>query len=172
MASRKRKDRKKKRPIGRPHRPATPQQAMADLTRKHGGLEHILVDSPDMEKMSEVLIEFLDPYLDPFRSLKELTNLVNMGVAAWNVALLPEPNREQALREAMALIPPDGQVILRALLDSLVRRKLTLFADIRRGILDVQVTRQPDGSPHLSVVSTLPLPTLDPNVPPEQPPSP
>jgi hypothetical protein len=163
MASRKRKDRKKKRPIGRPNRPADPLQALA---RRHEGDAVVIATPPGEEKMSGVIIEFLDPYMDKWKDLAQLRTLVAFGAIAWNAALLPEDDREQSLRIAEAMTPPEGRSLLRAVLSDLVRRKFTHFASDTRAIIDYQVTMTPTG-PYVAIASSRPPPPAHPGVPPE-----
>lgn len=170
MASRKRKD-KKKRPIGRPHRPANlpprPADTARELTRRYGRPIQVIHNAAGQEKMSEVLYEFLEPYLDQWNTVEEFRRLVAIGAVAWNAGLLRGAKREDCLRRAESLAAPEGRVFLAGVLHTLVQRKLTRFADNTWTIIDYRVTEQPDGSPHLTVVSTLPKPSADPDAPPQ-----
>jgi hypothetical protein len=47
--------------------------------------------------MSEVLLEFIEPYRNLAHNDSALKKLIALGVVAWNVSLLPEDQREKSL---------------------------------------------------------------------------
>src|SRR6516162_3546673 len=49
--------------------------------------------------MSEVLLEFISPYRDKAADDAALERLIGLGIMAWNVALLPEAEREKTIDE-------------------------------------------------------------------------
>ena len=103
--------------------------------------------------MSEVLLEFLEPYSEHWVSQGQFEKLVIVGVIAWNAALLPGSKREDFLREMMQTVPPDVRSDMRVILAEMILRKELLFASNKRMIVSFDVTMTPAG-PHLSVVST------------------
>ncbi|MFN6153740.1 MAG: hypothetical protein ACK4YK_04150 [Dolichospermum sp.] len=59
-------------------------------------------------KMSDVLKQFVDPYLHTVHNLKQCKALLSLGVVAWNASLLSEsgitvPNRENCTLRLKAL---------------------------------------------------------------------
>ena len=118
--------------------------------------EIIIRDPPGMEKMSEVLEDFVGPHWDQAPTEEALRNLLNVAAVAWNAALLPSEEREKLHQKSQQMLPADQRDDFRAIVDSLIQRKLAHFADNRRAILSIDLTMQPTG-PYLEVMSTLPV---------------
>jgi len=145
MASKKKKEKRRQR-----------QREKQKASRAHKGSfgDFLVVDSlPGEAKMSEVLLEFIEPYGNTCGSEEEFKKLIGLGAVAWNAAFYSGGEREQFLQEMMATIPPEARQAMRALVDEMIRRKETYFAGNTRVIVDYQVTMTPNG-PHLSVMST------------------
>jgi len=118
----------------------------------------LLVESPPGHSMSEVLLDFIDPYLDESPEDEEdadgLRNVLAVAVVAWNAAILPSQKGEKLIEACLATMPEQMRAEARQWLDELVRRKHQHFADNRRLIIDYTVTMRSDG-PHVQVMSTL-----------------
>lgn len=106
-------------------------------------------------KMSEVFWDFVDPYLGHTKSEADLRNLLNLGMAAWNLPLSPEDKRPAFIRKLPELVPEDAQADTASILAEMIRRKETQFADNKRFIVSYELTMTRTG-PHLSVMSTFP----------------
>jgi hypothetical protein len=118
-----------------------------------------IVKNPKGEvKMSDVLEEFVEPYLPEASGLNQRKMLFEMAIIAWNLALMPESQRQSALEDlinqAIRKKNPRDQQDMRNLLDEMVTRKLQLFSANQRYILDYQLEDIGDQF-HLSVASTL-----------------
>ena len=114
----------------------------------------IVATPPGGEKMSAVLLEFLEPYSEQWRNEEEFRKLVNLAVAAWNAALFPDSERDKAIQEIVDTVPPEIRADLREILEGMIQRKITHFGGNKRAIINYEVTMRNAG-PHLSVVSTL-----------------
>jgi len=113
-------------------------------------------DSPEHEKMSKVLLDFVAPYTASARSDEDFKKLVVLGLVAWNAALLPAEERQEPLANLAAkAAPSDTRADFQAIIGSMVERKEKYFAENRRLILAHHWTIAGNG-PHLSVVSTMP----------------
>jgi hypothetical protein len=146
MAARKKKkkrDRKKRLRARKPGFPHLPPDST------------VIANPPGEAKMSEVLLEFIEPYTDERSTTEDLKKVLSVATLAWNLALFPEAERPARLQEIEAAVPPDVRPTMRAFVEEMLQRKLTYFAHIRRAILDYQVSMTPDG-PHVQVISTLP----------------
>jgi len=117
------------------------------------------IEPKGQPKMSEVLEEFVEPYL----SLTDTDNgqrvLLHLAAAAWNAALLPAGERE-AMIDAFVdktsdIFPKGGQKEIRKLLLAMVERKLALFDDNKRFIVSIDMTGNEKGG-YLSVASLTP----------------
>jgi hypothetical protein len=135
-------------------------------------------------KMSEVLLQFIEPYRELAQDDAALKKLIALGVVAWNTALLPESERGAALDEFGTGLFVGRWARLRRKLGGLVRRwigagratgddvqapllsefkeivhemigrKIECFAHNRRCIVSCEVNTGEEGV-HLVVVSTL-----------------
>ena len=111
------------------------------------------------EKISEAIIEFIEPYRASARNPGAYESLIAVGILAWNAALLPASERLKLLSDSIdAVFSPKNQEIregLQDLLNLLIRRKEQFFAENRRYILRYHLSKTSEGY-HLSVVSTDP----------------
>jgi hypothetical protein len=72
--------------------------ARSKLSRRFSGPDHLYSSAED-QRMSEVLLEFIKPYRALAYDDAALEKLIGLGVVAWNVALLPSSEREDALND-------------------------------------------------------------------------
>jgi hypothetical protein len=137
--------------------------------KRFEGLRHQLAHSPfapdgiviepaGKEKMSEVLEDFVEPYLDWFEGEEGYRGLLTLALLAWNAALRPEDQQDAMIDDVLAKALPPGSDEemreMRALVEAMVERKLTDFASNRRAIISFEL-RNTGGGLHLSVASTL-----------------
>jgi hypothetical protein len=120
------------------------------------GKATIISNPPGVEKMSDVLDQFVAPYVDPGASEERFRKLLDFAVLAWNAALMPREARERAIDEAAETFPPDMRADFRYWMNSFIERKLAYFADNQRMILSFRLTMRGLGRPVLQVVSSLP----------------
>ena len=87
---------------------------------------------------------------------EELKQLLTYGVLAWNLAIVPKAVARQMFDAIHD--PRKSSLVQRteawALIEALAERKVILFPDIDRLIIDFTLTRDGD-SLHLNVLSTL-----------------
>jgi len=103
--------------------------------------------------MSEVLLDFIEPYTEEAQSEDEFRSLITMGLVAWNTALLPEEIREQTLDRLIDEAVRDGADDFRQVIHEMIERKQRWFAQIKRLMLKYDLTVSEKGC-HLSVIST------------------
>jgi len=147
MGSRKKKKKRDRKKRARPPKPILPQHRLPEGT--------VIVETPaGTRKMSEVLLEFVEPYSDAWETDEELRKLLTLALVAWNAALMSGGVRDQFLQDMETAMPPEARPTMRAIVAGMIQRKLTHFASNTRSIIDFQVTPTPEG-PHVSVASTL-----------------
>jgi len=118
-----------------------------------------MVMNPQGEvKMSEVLKELVEPYLDFARNHSQREKLFSIAAIAWNLALIPESERRQMIDQVIEQVMRGNDPLARQdaqeIMDELIARKQTLFADNKRFIIEFHL--QDIGKEfHLSVASTL-----------------
>ena len=111
-------------------------------------------DATGQQKMSKVLLDFVAPYTASAASHEEIQKLVLLGLAAWNIALLPADLRKESLDDlTVKAVPADAAADFQKIIDQMVERKEKYFAENRRFILAHHWTMN-GTRPHLSVVST------------------
>jgi hypothetical protein len=114
----------------------------------------ILVGPPGGEKkMSEVLLEFLEPYMEHAQSEESLRGLVGIGTLAWNAALFPLNQREEIIQKMVDELQPEINTGCRTIVEDMIRRKDAYFADNKRLIVSYDLSMTEAG-PHLAVAST------------------
>ena len=118
----------------------------------------VVYEPAGLEKMSEVLEDFIEPYRDLADTEDAFRKLLNLGMLAWNAALLPEDQRraiiDETLGAGLSRAFKSDRALAREFIETLVRRKEEHFAANRRAIMSFELTDTGAGY-HLSVASTL-----------------
>jgi hypothetical protein len=119
----------------------------------------LVADPKGQIKMSEVLEDFVEPYLEKVEdTLEAQTKLISVAVLAWNAALLPVEERREMLDDAVGKALKGASAKekqgFREIVDTMIERKLAHFAEYGRAIIDFELTDIGSGY-HLSVVSTM-----------------
>src|SRR5262249_17235099 len=89
---------------------------------------------PQTEKMSEVLWEFVAPYMPLTSDREAVEKLLTMAIAAWNVTLFPVAERAQRLRELSSTLPAEARTDFLALIEEMMTRKERYFDRIGKCI--------------------------------------
>ena len=148
------RDRRKKQ---RSHDKDAKRRAIATLrhqVRDQFGSKSLVFDTPsDRVKISEVVNEFIKPYVSDVKDRQDYEKLLSLAMIAWNAALLPQPQRE--LDSMLTQVPEQYAPDLRLTVTELIERKQKHFAADRREIMSFRVDDLPDGSWYLTVASSL-----------------
>jgi hypothetical protein len=109
------------------------------------------------EKMSEVLEEFIEPYIESATTPEAYHKLITLAIIAWNAALLEETERQSLITQSteaiLATAGEEWKKDLQNILAMLIERKQRYFANNRRYILDYHLSETKKGY-HLAVIST------------------
>jgi hypothetical protein len=153
---RKKQQRAKKRKVQRdaqsPGQPILHKRVQSSERLKEA---QIIVNPPNTEKMSEVILRFAEPLKDAYGVVPE--KMIHLAILVWNTALLPNHEHMNAIKTITQTIAHNDRALRKdcvALIDMLLKRKQHLFADNKRFIYDHQVSRT-KGYLHLDVVATL-----------------
>lgn len=121
------------------------------------GSSSVLVEPGGMEKMSEVLEGFVEPYMEMAITANSYRKLLTLGMAAWNASLLPADEQTALIDRVVgtAQISDSDAAFMRSFLQKLIDRKEAHYPTIRRFIINFVLTDTGDGF-HLSVISSLP----------------
>jgi len=117
--------------------------------------QQVVVRQTQGEKMSEVLLDFVRPHLDLAQNDEQQRKAIALAVLAWNVALLPPEKHAEEIDQIVSGFP-DVAEEMRTLMQAMVQRKLMLFPDHRRVILNYEIADLGGSQLHLSVISTSP----------------
>jgi hypothetical protein len=127
---------------------------MIQRLKKAGLGNHEFVYNPaGVTKMSEVLLDFIEPYRDYAPDTEAMHKLITTALVAWNAAFLPETEQEESLRKIGKTLPADAVEDFYAIVREMIERKNKYFADHTRSILDYELTGT-KGDYHISVIST------------------
>jgi hypothetical protein len=129
---------------------------MAELENEEAfsGMQSV-INPPGQEKMSEVLEQFIEPYLGAVDDVTSMQKLTTLATVAWNAAILADDRRESFLDSIMDTFPKKARSDAARIIEEMIQRKNRYFADNRRQIVNVQVTDTGDGF-HLAVASLMP----------------
>ncbi|MBW4553216.1 MAG: hypothetical protein KME35_19195 [Aphanocapsa sp. GSE-SYN-MK-11-07L] len=120
----------------------------------HDKIEMLMVNPKGADKMSKVLEKFAAPYLEFARNHSEREKVFMIAIVAWNLALMAEDQRQSTLDQFLAGQSPLAQQDTKEIIQEMIVRKQTDFADNQRLILDFQL-QDSHHNYHLSVASTL-----------------
>lgn len=138
------------------------QKLEKNINRDSGKKIQVVRNAPDIVKMSDVLREFVRPYINDAKNKRELQTLFEMAASAWNLAVMPEEERISRLDKLLAKKQKNSDVSMSIeLLEAFMRRKQKYFKDNHRMIMDFQVEYLGQGEYHLSVASTPPKPAIE-----------
>ncbi|MBI3941715.1 MAG: hypothetical protein HY326_01775 [Chloroflexi bacterium] len=120
--------------------------------------DNFIVNPSGAEKMSEVIMEFIEPYMEFATSLTQYKKMVELAIIAWNAALLPQKEIEILLKGTLKnlMLPGDEDMEkeFRSVVEDLIRRKQQYFAGNKRLIVSYRATETKDNF-HLAIVSRL-----------------
>lgn len=133
------------------------KKAKSPFQGPFGGDMKVILSPPGEAKMSEVLVEFVDPYLEGIESEDALKKLLTLGMVAWNAAVVLGSKGDELVERILEKVPADSRSTLKRSIEDLILRKKTYFADIKRLFIDFKLVMTPNG-PHVSVLSTFPTP--------------
>jgi hypothetical protein len=82
-------------------------------------------------------MEFAEPWLDGARNDDQRKTVIGMAVLAWNMAAIPEPERWDGVSQEFSekLREP-----AKAILQEMIARKLSVYPEEDRALLDYEIT--------------------------------
>lgn len=147
----KQKRRQRSRPGGVPAR----YNKMIQRLQESGWGDHKIVYGPNQtEKMSGVLLDFIEPYREFADTTEDMHRLITTALVAWNTALLPEAEQAESLKQISKAFPTEAVEDFYAIVGEMIERKNKFFADYTRHILDYELTDTGD-SYHVAVISNV-----------------
>jgi hypothetical protein len=121
----------------------------------------VLINPPDQEKMSEVLLDFARPLLELSDDDDHFDKVIALAAACWNAALLPQEKQEASIKGMIDIISSSGTrddvQMARETVRVLLERKERYFPDNKKFIADYQISNSRSRR-NLLVASTLSSP--------------
>ena len=136
----------------------SPNRAVMERVKKSGDYE-LLSEHPDVEKMSQVILDFAKPLTDVVTDSDDLgfKKAITTAILIWNASILPDEKREGFLQEVLNEIKnayPESRKDFLEIYDVLMQRKKKYFQYNKRIIVDFEIGASRK-SRELFVVSTL-----------------
>jgi hypothetical protein len=150
MAKKKSKKRKRN-PIPKRQRP------LAAQLKRRGIKAKTISASPGTLKMSEVIIEFLEPYQEYATTYETQRILTMLGLSAWNASLLSEDEAQAMIDDITKAQPRAVRKKMIGIIEELMERKKKYFAEYTRPVIDYHLADDGDEW-HLSVASLETMP--------------
>jgi hypothetical protein len=120
--------------------------------------DKIVIEPSGEVKMSKVLTDFVEPYLEFTETEEDHRKLLTLAVMAWNASFLPEKEQQEMIDRVLDKGIPTGteelKVGLKGIVNELIVRKRIYFSEYTRRIIDFEVTDR-GRDYHLAVASTL-----------------
>lgn len=123
------------------------------------GTNTVFVETPkNLPKMSEVLIEYIEPFLAGKENYQEYSNFLKIAVMSWNMSLVSEEKGQELLKTLFPGNSSDPEEIedekeVQRIVKKLIKRKLKFFTEEKRFITDFKLTEN-SGRFHISVASS------------------
>jgi hypothetical protein len=118
----------------------------------------VINTSPEI-KMSELIGEYASDYIGMGKNTAERQNHLNGACVAWNIAVFPEHSREEALRRVVAGYKRINPGVadsdnLEHNLRTLIQKKLEMFPDIKKVIIDAMIEPTSETKYRIYITST------------------
>jgi hypothetical protein len=115
----------------------------------------LVVNNPPGPKMSEALMALLEPEWDDCADEEAMRKLLTLGQIAWNAALMKGAKRQEFLDDMAKAFPSELRTDFKVVVEPLILRKERMFPHIHRMMLNYELSWLPDGSPYVTVLSSL-----------------
>lgn len=127
--------------------------------RKSKKSKNILINTSPKSKMSEFIAEYASDYINMGSNTEERQSYLNGACTAWNIAVLPEHLRKEALKKNLEdykrLNPEiDDSDDLMHDMKILIQKKIKMFPNEKKVILNAFVEPINDTQYRIRVVST------------------
>jgi hypothetical protein len=121
--------------------------------------KNVVINTSPEIKMSELIGQYASDFINMGEDTKERQNYLNGACTAWNIAVLPEHSREEALRRVIeeykrANPGVDDADDFEQDLRTLIRKKLEMFPGIKKVIVNAGIEPISEKKYRILVVST------------------
>jgi len=104
--------------------------------------KEILVNPTDRDKMSQALLDFVDPLLENYGSEVPVKKILGVGIMAWNLSLFPEGERRKLLVQVVEALSSETEDVkaMHETMTWLIDRKKQYFGRHKRHILEFKLS--------------------------------
>jgi hypothetical protein len=106
-----------------------------------------------IRKLSETITSFISPLELPDETIYDFRCKVALACLVWNISLQPLNEHRNEIRALLKTVPRSEKKLVAELIDQLLTRKLTCFADDKRMIAEFDASETEDGSFFLAVAT-------------------
>jgi hypothetical protein len=124
--------------------------------REMSGIDHEIIRDATLEKMSDILLDYAEPFLDMIDTdnKMEYEKVIMMAMTLWNCAIMEDaPESREEIRKLLNPLMPDAEA--RSVVRYMLERKRQMYPDNKRMMMNYELTEMPGGGFHLSVASTV-----------------
>ena len=121
--------------------------------------KELFIDTSPKIKMSEIIAEYASDYINMGNNTEERQNFLNSACSAWNIAVLPEHLRSEALRRNIEEYKKINSGIgdeddLKHDMEILIQEKIRMFPKLKKVILDATIEPVNDEQYRITVISS------------------
>lgn len=122
--------------------------------RKEFSDSKIVVEAPGQVKMSKVIVDFIEPFLELAEDEEAEKIIVMLSIMAWNANLLPKKEQKSFIKKVEKEAGAEGNEMFKMMVKMMASYKKENYPDLNRYIFDSQLTYTKDGM-NLNVISSL-----------------
>lgn len=128
---------------------------VVDKLSAPGGIP--VIDPPGEARMSEVILKFAEPWLEPSDEGEFYRKAIPVAIMAWNASFLSREKQQEMIDYLIGNLGIRDQHALafRLEVEKLIERKHAKFSDVKRYVTNYEITSS-EGGFQLFVASTLP----------------
>ena len=126
------------------------------LSEMSGIKDQEVVCDENLEKMSDILLEYAKPFLDTvdIDDKAAYEKAIKISMIFWNCAIMEEsPEMRKELKKMLKPVMPD--VESRSVVNYMIERKRQMYPDNKRLMMNYELVDLPGGGFYLNVASTL-----------------
>lgn len=147
-----RKNKKKKKKHPNPQKRSNMVDRMTEHFKRQSVLAELGEKTPHKDKVPELIMEFIKDELEARTEQDEQREIINAGIACWNIGSFGEPSdMEQRLEETMNTVSADEK--LRQTMRNLFERKVKEYSQYKYFITDYDIKRTVIGTWDLTISS-------------------
>lgn len=130
--------------------PGSYQGTISDVSARNFSTENLVRESPAEDNMSEIMLAFVEPFVEVFKQKDEeiWKKLINLAMVAWHSSLMKPNLRKEMMGEALDEIfigeDREGRDGIFKLMELMLKIKKENFAEYRQTILDYHIKYEED----------------------------